>query len=169
MVKTSCAQPEVVVTTKAKPTPTVVKHPSCDALSIAKRNPSLGDYAEIIETYPNGLCTREAENLMAELQKRSQNGKYFGSRGYTDSWRRSPHSDCRNDYRFNATINNGRIRFFSDGRNWTGSVSKSGVVTINRSGISPRTNSAMSISGHMSDAFMQSGYCGSGFFRLWKQ
>ncbi len=59
-----------------------------------------------------------------------------------------------------------RIAFRSDGRMWRGTVSPDGGVHIDRSGVSPRPRSALSISGALNNVLMLSGYCGNGYFRL---
>lgn len=94
------------------------------------------------------------------------NGQYRGARGYTSRGRPKPRSECLSSYRFNVTVNNGRIRFWSDGRTFSGSIDRSGNVSVSRSGISPRTRTPFNISGHYSNARMWSRYCRSGYFRI---
>ena len=67
------------------------------------------------------------------------NGQYRGARGYTSRGRPKPFSECLSSYHFNVTVNNGRIRFWSDGRTFSGTIDRSGTVTVTRRGISPRT------------------------------
>lgn len=94
------------------------------------------------------------------------NGTYSGSRGYTWRGRPSPNRDCLNYYSMTVYISNGRVEFQSDGRTWRGTINKNGYISISRNNISPRPKSAMSISGPANDASMNSGYCGSGYFRV---
>ena len=94
------------------------------------------------------------------------NGSYSGWRGYTDGGRRSPSKECLGRYSFTAEINDGTIKFWSDGRTFTGSVDPSGFVRIDRSGLSPQSRTPFTIEGPLTEARMYSGYCGNGYFRL---
>ncbi|WP_169052573.1 caspase family protein [Pseudooceanicola onchidii] len=94
------------------------------------------------------------------------NGSYSGWRGYTDGGRRSPSKECLNRYSFTAEITDGQIRFWSDGRTFTGSVDANGFVSIDRTGLSPRSKTPFTIDGPLTEAHMYSGYCGNGYFRL---
>ena len=94
------------------------------------------------------------------------NGSWSGWRGYTDGGRRSPNKECLGRYNFTAEINDGTIRFWSDGRTFSGSVDSNGFVRIDRSGLSPSSKTAFSIEGPLNNARMYSGYCGNGYFKL---
>ncbi|MEM7427812.1 MAG: caspase domain-containing protein [Pseudomonadota bacterium] len=94
------------------------------------------------------------------------NGQYRGVRGYTSRGRPKPFSECLSSYHFNVTVNNGSIRFWSDGRTFRGTIDRSGNVNVTRSGISPRTRTPFNISGHYTNARMWSRYCKSGYFRI---
>lgn len=94
------------------------------------------------------------------------NGKYSGWRGYTDGGRRSPSKECLSRYNFTATVKDGWITFWSDNRTFRGTVSSSGYVKIDRTGLSPRSKTQFSIEGPLNNARMYSGYCGNGVFRL---
>ncbi|MEM7693610.1 MAG: hypothetical protein AAF318_04110 [Pseudomonadota bacterium] len=113
---------------------------------------------------------QEARRLMANINP--FDGTYTGRRGYTESRRRSPNRACLNNYSFTASISNGRISFNSDGRNWSGRVSPSGQITINRDGISRRPNHPTNVNARLdsrtgrASGTLYNGYCGSGFFEL---
>ena len=94
------------------------------------------------------------------------NGSFKGWRGYTDAGRRSPSRECLKTYSFTAEITDGTIRFWSDGRTFTGTVDAGGIVSIDRSGLSPRSRTPFTIEGPLTEARMYSGYCGNGYFRL---
>ena len=111
---------------------------------------------------------REAEEARqkAQIQVMNYNGEYSGVRGYTDSKRRSPANECKARYSFDAIIENGRISFISDGRNFKGSVDGKGNLYIDNSGIRPSTQTSFRVTGPLDDARMTSGYCGNGYFYL---
>ena len=98
-------------------------------------------------------------------EENSIDGVYRGRRGYYRV--RRPY--CLGIYNFEATISNGTIVFYSDGRRWSGTVSDSGYIHIDNSGVSPPTKYGVEISGHISNGELYSGYCGRGFFRLSKR
>jgi hypothetical protein len=45
-------------------------------------------------------------------------------------------------------------------------VDAGGIVSIDRSGLSPRSRTPFTIEGPLTEARMYSGYCGNGYFRL---
>jgi TPR repeat protein len=94
------------------------------------------------------------------------NGSYSGWRGYTDGGRRSPSKECLGRYSFTVEIVDGTIRFWSDGRTFTGTVDPNGWVRVDKSGLSPQSRTAFTIEGPLTEARMYSGYCGNGYFRL---
>lgn len=94
------------------------------------------------------------------------NGSYSGWRGYTDGGRRSPNKECLDRYSLSVRIEDGAIYFWSDGRNFTGTVDASGRVRVDRNGLSPRSKTPFTIDGPLNNAHMYSGYCGNGYFRL---
>ncbi|MBI1385917.1 MAG: hypothetical protein GC150_13510 [Rhizobiales bacterium] len=95
-------------------------------------------------------------------------GVYSGERGYTDPGRPGPSSECRSLYRFQVTKSGNTIWFSSDGRDYAGTISRDGFVSIDRSGVTPTTRTAFSISGRFDRASMYSGYCRNGFFRIYR-
>lgn len=102
------------------------------------------------------------------VQQSNLDGRYRGVRGYNDPSRLSPNKHCLNVYRFNAQISNGRLSFSSDRRRWSGSVSSSGQILVDWSGVSPPPKHPIQVTGPLSSASMYSSYCGQGYFRLEK-
>ncbi len=111
------------------------------------------------------VATPEPEPQPAPEPEPTLDGQYVGTRGYN----RSRGRHCRRSYpQFTATISNGRINFYSDGRTWTGSVNPNGEIYIDRGGISGTLRTHMYVRGNISNATMDSGFCGLGWFRLAK-
>ena len=100
---------------------------------------------------------------------RLPNGSYQGVRGYTDPYRPQPSTSCKNRYAFTADIEDGTISFTSDDRYWEGEVDQvTGSIHIDRNGISPAPNQATLVEGDFANARFWNGFCGSGFFRLFR-
>jgi len=95
-------------------------------------------------------------------------GHYTGTRGYTDPYRRSPYRNCLNRYDISVEIRNGRATFYSDKRNWTGRVDARGEIHIDTSGVRPPPIDPISVNGPLNNARMHSGYCGGGYFRIFR-
>ena len=122
--------------------------------------------AEVEEYLADLIGTGGGTPVPAAHPAARYNGSYSGWRGYTDGGRRSPSKECLGRYSFTAEINDGTIKFWSDGRTFTGSVDPSGFVRIDRSGLSPQSRTPFTIEGPLTEARMYSGYCGNGYFRL---
>ncbi|MEM7215453.1 MAG: caspase family protein [Pseudomonadota bacterium] len=144
---------------------------------------NIAAYAELQTKYENVLL--ENKKLVQELEGNSRSrqvgqpsgcakydGFYDGTRIYTNPPQDriescTPRFSTDGPYRFVAEIRECKLSFDSDGRKWRGTIDVSGTIRI--TDFSPPPKSKLFVEGLLTNARVESGYCGPGTLKLEKR